>query len=80
MKKQLARIEKAHSKYMGEVGHLEAMMADKIKFEFGIEHLPDDGLCIINVGSASLAPIYECIQFLNKHGSMDKDQHDNMCI
>jgi hypothetical protein len=62
------------------VGRLEQKLQDKCDFEMGIEVFNSDGICIINVATSQVAPVYECISHIEKTGKLTADEHDRLCI
>lgn len=59
---------------------LESELEDQISFDFAITYCQGDGYCILNKETTMVAPIFLCIDFISKKGSMTITDHENLCI
>ena len=71
---------KSESKYKSAIGDMEAILVDKIIFEFGIEDLSSDGFCIVNINNESLAGLEACIGIIEEKGILSQEDHKNISI
>lgn len=70
----------ARSHYETSIARMEAYLMDKIDFEFHISDFPDDGFAILNVETSSVAPLDKCLVFINVHGLLSEQQHEEFSI
>jgi len=71
---------KAAGKYACAIGTMEAVLADKIEFEFSIDDIPGDGFCILNIESARVAPLIYCMDIIKEKKVLTVDSHGDICI
>ncbi len=80
LKVALNRLYKSNNQFIGATGTVESILADKIEFEFYIRDMPGDGFVILNVETASVAPLSWCISEIEKKGFLSSDSHDGVSI
>lgn len=59
---------------------MEGKLQDKCDFKSGIEDIPGDGLCVINVDTTQVAPLWTCISEIERVGRLSEEAHNNLCI
>lgn len=80
MRRTLKALIKRESEFRACVGKMEQKIQGKCDFNCGIENVPGDGLCVINVETNSLAPIGACIEVIESEGKLTELRHKTICI
>lgn len=80
LNKLVRKIDFAHSKYVSACGDLEMVFQEVSDFELLIDYYAGDGLMVLDVELANLAPIKHAINELKKTGTYNRDQHERGCM
>lgn len=80
MRRTVKGLQKRVNEARAWAGKLEEKLQDKCDFEIGIETFEGDGICIINVNTSDVAPIWVCIDVIESVGRLSLDDHKELCI
>ena len=80
LKKHHRKLIKAIGISQLSFGAMEVALSSFITFDFNIENMPGDGLCILNYNESRLSPLDQCIDYIIKHGSLSADDHSAYSI
>lgn len=66
----LRKLMIAQRKYDSAIGNVEAILADKIEFDFSIIWQPSDGFVILDVDGHHNAPLARCLDVILLKGKL----------
>ena len=80
MRRTIIGLQKRVDEARAWAGKLERKLQDKCDFKMGIETFEGDGICIINVDTSDVAPVWTCIEVIERVGRLSLDDHKELCI
>ena len=80
IRKAAQRVANLQNKLTSATGTLEELIEGFCDFPSGISLIPGDGICIINVDTANVAPLGTCIRWFEENGILNAEQHNELCI
>lgn len=69
-KDAMSILDKAQSRYVGQVGKVEAAISDYVSFDFSIEHKEADGWTLIIVDEGQVATLDRCLKVIEDKGAL----------
>ena len=70
----------ARLRYDSKVGKVAGFLANKIEFEFFIQYFEGDGHLIVNRETAYTTRIQDCLDIIDKQGTLTEEAHKELSI
>ena len=80
MRALITKLDLARINYNNEVNFLKRRIFNRVKFEFEIIYQESDEFVILDTEHAKNAPLYLCLDIIEKKGVLTHDDYLQICI
>lgn len=78
--KEYIKLKKTYSDYQSQCRKFQNELSDKIEFDFYVDYQPSDGFVIGHSEECHNAPVFSCLNIIEKKGVLTYDDYKDVLI